>query len=157
MHAVSDALFAGVYPLLPLIASDLHLSYGQVGAVKAILGGASALLQVPAGMLAETVGEHLLLAAGTGAVGLGLIAMAATATFIPLLIWTALAGIGGNTQHPVANALVSPWSMAFLIKRESGSVAGAQRPTSVPSRPIRNFAKFHSTFPGFTGCVVNQW
>lgn len=62
MHAVSDALFAGVYPLLPLIASDLHLSYGQVGAVKAILGGASALLQVPAGMLAETVGEHLLLA-----------------------------------------------------------------------------------------------
>jgi len=107
MHAVSDALFAGVYPLLPLIASDLHLSYGQVGAVKAILGGASALLQVPAGMLAETVGEHLLLAAGTGAVGLGLIAMAATATFIPLLIWTALAGIGGNTQHPVANALVS--------------------------------------------------
>jgi len=47
--------------------------------------------------------------------------------------------------------------MAFLIKRESGSVAGAQRPTSVPSRPIRNFAKFHSTFPGFNGCVVNQW
>ncbi len=107
MHAVSDALFAGVYPLLPLIASDLKLSYGQVGAVKAILGGASALLQVPAGMLAETVGEHLLLAVGTGAVSVGLIAMATTATFVPLLIWTALAGIGGNTQHPVANALVS--------------------------------------------------
>jgi len=54
-------------------------------------------------------------------------------------------------------ASLRAWSMAFLIKRESGSVAGAQRPTSVPSRPIRNFAKFHSTFPGFTGCVVNQW
>ena len=47
--------------------------------------------------------------------------------------------------------------MAFRIRRESGSVAGAQRPTSVPSRPIRNFAKFHSTLPGFKDCVVNQW
>ena len=28
MHAISDALFAGVYPLLPLVAADLNLSYG---------------------------------------------------------------------------------------------------------------------------------
>lgn len=107
MHAISDALFAGVYPLLPLVAADLNLSYGEVGAVKALLGASSALLQVPAGMLAEVLGEHLLLAAGTAWVGLGLAAMALAASFLPLLALALVAGIGGNTQHPVANAAVA--------------------------------------------------
>ena len=79
MHAVSDALFAGVYPLLPMVAADLHLSYGEVGAVKALLGASSAVLQVPAGMLAEVAGEHLLLAGGTAWVGAGFIGMALAA------------------------------------------------------------------------------
>ena len=107
MHAVSDALFAGVYPLLPLVAADLRLSYGEVGAVKAVLGASSALLQVPAGMLAEVAGEHLLLAGGTAWVGAGFIAMAFAATLLPLLALAVTAGIGGNTQHPVANAAVA--------------------------------------------------
>jgi MFS family permease len=107
MHATSDALFAGVYPLLPLVAADLNLSYGEVGAVKALLGASSALLQVPAGMLAEVLGEHFLLAAGTAWVGLGLAAMALVASFLPLLALAFVAGIGGNTQHPVANAAVA--------------------------------------------------
>lgn len=107
MHAVSDALFAGVYPLLPLVAVDLHLSYGEVGAVKALLGASSAVLQVPAGMLASVAGEHLLLAGGTAWVGAGFMGMAFAASFLPLLALAFTAGIGGNTQHPVANAAVA--------------------------------------------------
>lgn len=107
MHAVNDALFAGVYPLLPMVALDLGLSYGEVGAIKSLLGASSAILQVPAGMLAEVVGEHLLLAGGTAWVGAGFAAMALATAFLPLVVIASLAGLGGNTQHPVANAAVA--------------------------------------------------
>lgn len=107
IHVVNDALFAGLYPLLPLIAADLGLTYAEVGAIKTAFSGAAAVLQVPAGMAAERWGEQLLLALGTGWVGLGLLAMALTATFWPLLLAALAAGVGGNVQHPVASSVVS--------------------------------------------------
>ncbi len=107
MHVVNDGLFAGMYPLLPLIAADLALSYAQVGAVKTAFSGASSVLQLPAGIAAEGIGEQLLLALGTGWVGLGLLAMALTATYVPLLLASIVGGLGGNSQHPVASAIVS--------------------------------------------------
>ena len=107
MHAVNDGLFAALYPLLPLIAADLGLSYAQSGAIKTVFTGSSAVLQVPAGIAAERAGEHLLLALGTGWVGVGLLGMAFAAGFWPLLALTLLAGVGGNPQHPVATSIVS--------------------------------------------------
>lgn len=107
MHVVNDGLFAGMYPLLPLIAADLALSYAQIGALKTAFSGASSILQLPAGIAAERMGEQLLLALGTGWVGLGLLAMALTASYLPLLAASIAGGIGGNTQHPVATGVVS--------------------------------------------------
>src|SRR5919206_3362321 len=107
MHVVNDALFAGLYPLLPLVAADLGLSYAQVGAIKTVYSGASAVLQVPAGLLAERWGEQQLLALGTGWVGLGLAGMAFAAGFWSLLGLSLLAGLGGNIQHPAAASVVS--------------------------------------------------
>jgi MFS transporter, FSR family, fosmidomycin resistance protein len=107
MHVVNDALFTGLYPLLPLIAVDLGLTYAQVGLVKTAFAGSSSLFQVPAGMAAERFGEHALLALGTASVGAGLVAMALATGFWSLLALALLAGLGGNIQHPVATALVS--------------------------------------------------
>ncbi|MDQ3701597.1 MAG: MFS transporter [Chloroflexota bacterium] len=107
MHVVNDALFTGVYPLLPLLAVDLGLSYAQVGLVKTAFSGSSSLFQVPAGIVAERVSEHALLAVGTGWVGAGLLATALATGFWSLLVITLLAGLGGNVQHPVASSVVS--------------------------------------------------
>lgn len=107
MHVINDGLFAGTYPLLPLVAAELGLGYAQVGAVKAAFSGASSLFQVPAGILAERVGEQLLLALGTGWVGFGLLGMALSAGYLPLLALSVAGGLGGNVQHPVASAVVS--------------------------------------------------
>jgi FSR family fosmidomycin resistance protein-like MFS transporter len=107
MHVVNDGLFVGIYPLLPLVAADLGLSYAQVGGLKTAFSGASAALQVPAGMLAERFGEQLLLALGTGWVGLGLVAMGGAASFWLLIALALAAGLGGNIQHPVATSVVS--------------------------------------------------
>ncbi|MFN8633277.1 MAG: MFS transporter [Chloroflexota bacterium] len=107
MHAVNDALFAGLYPLLPLMALDLGLSYGEVGAIKTAYSGASAVLQIPGGVLAERMGEQLALALGTGWVAIGMIGMGVVSSFWLLLVVSALAGVGGNIQHPAAASVVS--------------------------------------------------
>src|SRR5437764_14278652 len=105
MHVVNDGLFVGINPLLPLVAADLGLSYAQVGGLKTAFSGASAALQVPAGLMAERFGEQLLLGLGTGWVGLGLVAMGVAGSFWALIAFGLAAGLGGNIQHPVATSV----------------------------------------------------
>ena len=49
MHVWSDLYFALTVPLLPLIKDDLGLSFKQVGLLRSVFGGASAVLQIPVG------------------------------------------------------------------------------------------------------------
>jgi MFS family permease len=107
VHTCNDAFFAVMFPLLPLIAADLGLSYAEVGLVKALFSGSSGVLQLPAGMLAERVGEYALLAWGNAWVAVGLLGMAAATTFPILLVLAVAAGLGGNFQHPLASTMVA--------------------------------------------------
>jgi len=110
LHIVNDAYIAVVYPLLPLIAADLQLSYGQVGLVKAVLSGTGSLFQLPMGLLAErlAVGAELgLLVAGNVWIAFGLVAMALAPSYLLLLGAAGIGGIGGGPQHPLATGLVS--------------------------------------------------
>lgn len=107
VHTCNDAMFAVMFPLLPLIAADLGLSYAEVGLVKALYSGASGILQLPAGVMAERWGEYALLALGNGWGAAGLLGMAAATTFPILLMLSILAGLGGNFQHPCASTMVA--------------------------------------------------
>ena len=107
LHFANDACFALLYPLLPLIAADLGLSYAQVGLVRAALSGAASTLQFPAGLLGERFGEGLVLLVGNAWVGGGVAALSLAGGFAGLLALALLAGLGGNAQHPLGAALVS--------------------------------------------------
>jgi FSR family fosmidomycin resistance protein-like MFS transporter len=107
MHVVNDALFAGLYPLLPLLAVDLGLTYAEVGAIKTAYTGAAGLFQVPASLAAERWGEQLLLGLGTTWVGAGLVGMTLSTSFSALLVLSVVAGLGGNFQHPAAASVIS--------------------------------------------------
>jgi MFS family permease len=107
VHTCNDAMFAVMYPLLPLIAADLGLSYAEVGLVRAFYSGASGILQLPAGIMAERWGEYALLVFGNGWGAAGLLGMAAATTFPILLVLAVLAGLGGNFQHPCASTMVA--------------------------------------------------
>lgn len=107
LHLVNDAFFAVLFPLLPLLATDLDLSYAEAGLIKAAFSGASSVFQVPVGLLAERWGEYGLLVGGNAWVAGGLVGMGLATAFLPLVGLTLLAGLGGNTQHPLAAALVS--------------------------------------------------
>jgi len=107
LHTCNDAFFAVMFPLLPLVAAELGLSYAEVGLVKSLFSGSSGVLQLPAGLLGERVGEYALLAWGNGWVAAGLLGFAAATSLPWLLAAAVLAGLGGNVQHPLASTMVA--------------------------------------------------
>ena len=107
MHVWSDLYFALPVPLLPLIKEDLDLSFTEVGLLRSVFAGSSAVLQVPAGLLAETAGEFWLLILGNMWVGFGLVGMGLSPVFLVLLAASFFGGLGGGAQHPLASSMVS--------------------------------------------------
>ena len=107
MHVWSDLFFALLVPLLPFIKEDMGLSFTQIGMLRSVFSGATAILQVPAGLLAETAGEFWMLILGNVWVSVGLVAMALSQAFLALLLVSGVGGLGGGTQHPLASSMVS--------------------------------------------------
>ena len=107
MHVWSDLYFALLIPLLIFIQEDMDLSYTEVGLLRSVFSGASAVLQIPAGILAEGVGEFWLLVVGNVWVAAGLVAMALSPVFVVLLVTSFVGGLGGGAQHPLASSMVS--------------------------------------------------
>lgn len=96
-----------LYPLLPLLAQSFGLSYAEVGLVRAANKMAMAGFQLPAGLLAERVGERGLLALGTICAGAAYLVLGFTAGYLSLLLVLFLAGCGNAVQHPLCSSMVS--------------------------------------------------
>lgn len=107
VHVVHDGLADLTYVLLPLLAQAFGLSLAQVGLIRGAHRAAMAALQVPAGLLAERVGERNLLALGTMLTGLAFLALGHASGFLAILAALFLAGIGSSVQHPVASTILS--------------------------------------------------
>ena len=108
-HVWSDLFFALLIPLLPLMQADpdLLLSYTEVGLLRSVYSGASAVLQIPAGYLAEIIDAFWLLVFGNIWVAAGLVGMTLVPGFICILTIAIVSGLGGGTQHPLATSMVS--------------------------------------------------
>lgn len=107
LHFLTDANTTLLIPLLPLIGADLGLSYAELGLLRSVHMVASAVLQAPAGLLAERGGERLWLLVGNGWMAGGVLMMALAPGFAALVALAALSGLGGNAQHPLGSALVA--------------------------------------------------
>lgn len=107
MHVYSDLCFALLVPLQLAMQKDLGLSYFQVGLLRTMFNGSTAILQIPAGFMAESAGEFWLLVLGNGWVAVGLMGMALSPVFLVLLLVAFVGGLGGGTQHPLGSSLVS--------------------------------------------------
>ncbi|MBT4609114.1 MAG: MFS transporter, partial [Gemmatimonadetes bacterium] len=106
-HFVHDGFTDCVYVLLPLWAAAFALNHAEVGALKMVMSGTMAAFQVPAGILAERYGERAILAWGTVVAGVGFILLGWADGFLSLLLFLAIAGLGGGTQHPLVSSLIS--------------------------------------------------
>jgi len=106
-HFIHDGFTDALFILLPLWAEAFGLSHTQVGALKMTASGTLAAFQVPAGLLAEKIGERPVLAIGTVLAGLGFLALGFAGGFSTLWVSMFIVGLGCSTQHPLASALVS--------------------------------------------------
>ena len=70
MHFVHDGFSEILYVLLPVWAGEFRLSLWQVGFIRSAYTGGMAAFQIPAGLLAERLGERPLLMLGTLATAL---------------------------------------------------------------------------------------
>ena len=106
-HTLHDGLTDLLYVLLPVLAQAFGLNYSQVGLIRSVNKGAMAVLQLPAGLLSERLGERKLLAFGTACAGISYIWLGFAPGFIAILVALFFAGAGASFQHPLSSSIIS--------------------------------------------------
>ncbi len=107
IHFLHDGFSETLYVFLPLWAAEFGLSFSQVGLIRSAYTGGMSVFQIPAGFLAERLGERRILALGTLVTALGFIAAGWAGGFVSLLALLLAAGLGSGVQHPLASSIVS--------------------------------------------------
>jgi FSR family fosmidomycin resistance protein-like MFS transporter len=106
-HFLHDGIADSLYVLLPFWAQSLGLNYTQVGSLKTAYSAAMAILQTPAGLVAERIGERALLGLGTILAGAAFGALALASSYGALFAIILLVGFGSAVQHPLASSLIA--------------------------------------------------
>jgi len=106
-HFLHDGFSDIIYVLLPLWAAEFSLSLTQVGIIRTAYTGGMSAFQIPAGLLAERVGERRVLVLGTLVTAAGFVVAGSAGGFLALLLVLLGAGLGSAVQHPLASSLVS--------------------------------------------------
>jgi MFS family permease len=106
-HVLHDGYTDLLYVMLPVWQAEFALSLAQVGFLKTAYSAVMASLQVPAGFLAERLGERALLALGTAVAGLGYMLAGWSGGFFGLVVCLAVGGIGSSVQHPLSSSITA--------------------------------------------------
>ena len=106
-HFLHDGIADSLYVLLPLWAQTLGLNYTQVGSLKTAYSAAMASFQMPAGVLAERLGQRVLLVGGTLLAGAAFAGMAMAGGYVSLFLVILVVGLGSAVQHPLASSIIS--------------------------------------------------
>ena len=102
-HGLTHWYPATFYLLLPLIGNELGLSYSEIGLIMTCQYIASAVANIPGGMVVDTVGRKgLLMAVSLFWVGFPYLLIGFTHSYAMLLICVALVGFGNSLWHPTA-------------------------------------------------------
>jgi MFS transporter, FSR family, fosmidomycin resistance protein len=102
-HALTHWYPATFYLLLPLIGNELGLSYSQIGLIITCQYIASAVANIPGGLVVDTVGRKgLLMAVSLFWVGFPYLLIGFTHGYLMLLMCVSLVGFGNSIWHPTA-------------------------------------------------------
>ena len=106
-HLTHDGFSDILYIFFPLWQVQFGLTFAEVGFFKTLFSGSMALFQVPAGYLANRIGEIRLLLIGTTltCLSVGLFSWATTPLFLGLLL--VIGGLGESAQHPISSSIIS--------------------------------------------------
>jgi MFS family permease len=106
-HGFTHWYPATFYLLLPLIGSEMGLSYAQIGSILTAQYIAGAISNIPGGILVDSVSRKgMLMAISLAWVGIPYLLMGFADAYWMLLACSALIGIGNNLWHPTAIPLL---------------------------------------------------
>ncbi len=106
-HFLNDGYNWSIFPLLPFIAAEFGLSYGGTGAIKTVFNALLSATGVPYGILAERIGEVIVLTGGTVLFAVGIACLSLAPSYSVFLGTAFVAGAGAGASHPVGSSLVS--------------------------------------------------
>jgi FSR family fosmidomycin resistance protein-like MFS transporter len=106
-HFVDDGFTDSIYLLLPFIAAELGLSFGQVGLLKGVFSGSMSLFQVPLSFLGERIGELAVLVGGTFGLAGGFLLLSAVHSFPAILLAFILGKGTAAGQHGLSSSVLS--------------------------------------------------
>jgi MFS family permease len=102
-HGLTHWYPATFYLLLPMIGTELGLSYSQIGLIMTCQYIASAVANVPGGVLVDTVRRKgLLMAVSLFWIGFPYLLIGFTHSYLMLLACVSLVGFGNSLWHPTA-------------------------------------------------------
>jgi len=106
-HFIDDGFTDSFYILIPFLAAEFQLSYGQVGLLKGVYSGTTSLLQFPMSLLGEKVGEVAVI--GGGIIGLagGFALLSSVTGYVALILTFILAKGMGAGQHGLSSSVLS--------------------------------------------------
>lgn len=127
-----------ISPVLPLFADqEFHVSRTQIGLAVGLFGMARLITSLPAGYLAQRNGCKFVLGLGTAINLLGASMVAVSFSFVWLLVWRLVSGLGASMYttgvsvylHDVASAdnrarLLGLQEMSILVGQSLGPVTG---------------------------------
>ncbi len=102
-HVVSAML----RPLMPMIRTDLGLSYTQAGLTMSAFSITSGISQLPAGWLADRFGPRLMVLLGVTGVAIVGFLIGLSHSHAALIIFLVLAAIMGGGYHPASAAAIA--------------------------------------------------
>lgn len=106
-HGINEFFAIVIPPIIPLLVTDLGITYAQAGFLLTVFFLMYSLFQLPAGVVADRFGKRRLMIAGLGGMTLGIVMAALAPHYEGLLVAQAIAGISGSTFHPAGLSIIS--------------------------------------------------
>jgi sugar phosphate permease len=122
-----SAVFLGIPVLAPALQREYDLDLTEVGLAIAAASVGSVFTLLAWGLLADRVGERVVLAAGLAGCGTGLLVAAFAPTFEVLVVALALGGASGASVNAASGRAVMSW-----FRRDERGFALGIRQTALP-------------------------
>jgi MFS family permease len=106
-HAINEFYSVALPPILPLLVSDLSVSYAEAGFLVTIYFVMYTIFQLPVGFLADRTSKRGLIVGGMVVLAGGMFLASRADSYLVLAASQVLAGVGGSTYHPAGMSLVS--------------------------------------------------